>query len=177
MIQTCPSEGEYLETNYHPDRELVGGCLLERNLGTPLHSLLQLIVGSYLRTVCKNSYVFVEARLLVDSQKRTYRIPDVMVVERPLKPGRTIVDVPAVVIEIKSPGDTLDSILERCLEYSALGVPNIILLDPDHARQFVFEDNALRLIPEVTIRLPHNGQSFELPAALFAELDELRYPQ
>ena len=104
-------ERQYLFSSYPPDRELVGESLVERNLGTPLHSLLQLIVGTYLRNVCRGSYVFVEARLLVNSVARTYRIPDVMVVERPLTPGRAIVDVPAVVIEIKSPDDTLDAIL------------------------------------------------------------------
>ena len=167
-------ERQYLFSSYHPDRELVGESLVERNLGTPLHSLLQLIVGAYLRTVCRGSYVFVEARLLANSVARTYRIPDVMVVERPLTPGRAIVDVPAVVIEIKSPDDTLDAILGKCLEYAELGVPNIVILDPDHARQFVFEDKSLRLVDEATISLPKAGHTFPLPASMFAELEELK---
>ncbi len=50
-------------------------------------------------------------------------------------------------IEIKSPDDRFDEILEKCLNYEVLGVPNIVVLDPDFRCQYVFSVQALKLLP------------------------------
>ncbi len=103
-------------------------------------------------------------------------VPDVMIVERPYVRGKTVIDVPAVVFEIKSPDDTLDDLFDKCLEYAALGVGNIVVLDPDpaHRRQYIFTDNALRLVgTEIVLSLPKSDGKLSFPVgAMFAELDE-----
>ncbi len=113
-----------------------------------------------------------ECRLLVDAAAGRHRIPDVMVLEPPYPKGKVATDVPAVVIEIKSPDDTLDEVIDKCLEYSVLGVPNIIVMDPDHRRVYVFSDNALRLAESVVLHLPKSGIDLPFPAdQMFAEVD------
>ncbi len=53
------------------------------------------------------------------------------------------------------------------------GVPNIIVLDPEHRRQYVFLDNALRLVPGITLTLPTQRLALDLNVnEMFAELDE-----
>jgi hypothetical protein len=41
-----------------------------------------------------------------------------MVLERPHGRSRVVTDVPAAVIEIKSPRDTFDEVLDKCLEFA-----------------------------------------------------------
>jgi Uma2 family endonuclease len=86
-----------------------------------------------------------------------YRIPDIMVLERPFREERVVREVPAVTIEIKSPDDTFDDVLDKSLEYAELGVPNIIVLDPDNERQYVFASRALQLSTITSVHLPKSN--------------------
>ena len=101
---TPVSLDEYLNTAYEPDRDFVDGVLLERNVGTQRHGLLQtfliLFFGQYIKS--HRIALFTETRLRVDVTGR-HRIPDVMIVELPYSQGKVVVDVPAIVVEIKSP--------------------------------------------------------------------------
>ena len=100
---------EYLNTSYEPDVDFVDGVLLRRNVGTQLHGRLQLLAGSYFEGI-SGSYqikVFVETRLLVNPAPRAYRVPDVMAVPRPVQEGKAVIDVPAIIVEIKSQGTRL----------------------------------------------------------------------
>ena len=81
-------------------------------------------------------------------------VPDVMVVELPYARGKVVTDVPAVVFEIKSPDDKLDDVFEKCLDYASLGIQNIIVLDPDHRRQYRFANSALQLVTSIVLHLP-----------------------
>ncbi len=162
---------EYLNTSYDPDCDYIDGVLIGRNVGTQMHSLLQTLVVSFLQHLSKRHRlgVFTEGRLSIGGGR--HRIPDVMAVEKPYAKGKVVVNVPIIVIEIKSPDDTLDDILERCLDYDALGVANIIVLDPDKERQFVFVDEkSLRLVSSITLTLS-DGSKLPFPVEeMFNEL-------
>src|SRR5437870_403994 len=101
---TLVSVDEYLNTSYEPDMEFVDGALVSRNVGTQLHSLLQTIVVVYFSQYRKTHRikVFTEARLLVDATTSRYRVPDAMVLNSPHRKGKVVVDVPAIIVEIKS---------------------------------------------------------------------------
>lgn len=117
---------------------------------------------------------FVEARLLVDPASGRHRIPDVTVVETPHQTGKVLVDVPTVVVEIKSPDDTFDDIIDRCFDFEKPGVPNILVMDPEHKRAWLFERGSLRLLTgsSMPLDLSRTGQ-IDFPfAEMFAELDE-----
>ena len=165
---------EYLNTSYEPDMEFVDGVLVRRNVGTQLHGLLQTIVGSYLRQFRQTHRVkvFTETRLLVDTGTSRCRIPDVMAVESPVQSGRIVVDVPAIVVEIKSPDDTFDDIVGRCFDYERLGVTSVLVMDPDNERAWLSEHGDLRLLSGDSVRLAlrkHPGIEFPF-VQMFREL-------
>jgi Uma2 family endonuclease len=164
---------EYLNTSYEPDMEFVDGALVERNVGTQRHSLLQSLVIMYFGQHRKSHKVkvFAEARLQVGA--RRHRIPDVLVLEIPYNQGKIVTDVPAITVEIKSPDDKFDDIVDKCFEYETLGVGNILVMDPDHRRAWLFEQNSLRLLPGASVQLHLAHGTLDFPfAEMFAELDE-----
>jgi Uma2 family endonuclease len=128
-----------------------------------------LFFGQYIKS--HRFALFTETRLRVDVTGR-YRIPDVMIVETPYSKGKVVTDVRAIIIEIKSPDDTFDDILDRCFDYEKLTVGNIAVMDPDNQRAWLFQQGNLQLLTGATIRLNLSRQVIDFPfAQLFAELD------
>jgi len=76
--------------------------------------------------------------------------------------------VPALVVEIKPPDDTFDEIVDKCFEYKALGVPHILVMDPDHKRAWSFDRGDLRLLAGDTVELTSLRIDFRF-AEMFAE--------
>jgi Uma2 family endonuclease len=164
---------EYLNTTYEPDMEFVDGVLVERNVGTPSHGELQAIVASFLLRYRKSNKikVFTETRLRMDASR--HRIPDVMVLEIPYQKGKVISDIPAITVEIKNPDDSFDDIVEKCFEYEALGVRNILVMDPDKRRAWLYEQNNLRRLTGSSVQLNLAQSTLDFAfAEIFAELDE-----
>jgi Uma2 family endonuclease len=167
---------EYLNTSYKPDMDFVDGALVRRNVGTQRHGLLQASVAGFLGGQEKSHRirVFTSSRLRIDAQGR-HRIPDVMVLETPYKKGKVVQDVPAIVIEIKSPDDTFDDILDRCFDYERLSAGNIVVMDPDRRMAWRFREASLQLMTgtSISLHLPRQQSTIDFPfAELFAELDE-----
>jgi Uma2 family endonuclease len=99
--------------------EFVDGVLVGRNVGTFLHGPLQTIVAAYLSQFRKTHGISIlTATRLFMSTTGHHRIPGIMVLERPHGRSRVVTDVPAAVIEIKSPRDTFDEVLDKCLEFA-----------------------------------------------------------
>jgi len=174
---TVISLEEYLNTSYEPDMDFVDGVLVRRNVGTQLHGLLQLIVGSHFRQHTKSHQirVFTETRLLVDRATGRHRVPDVMALEIPYQKGKVVTDVPAIVVEIKSPEDTFDDVVDRCFDYEKLAVRNILVMDPDNKRAWLFQQGNLELLAGTStgLRLFRQNLTLDFPfAQMFAELDE-----
>jgi Uma2 family endonuclease len=174
---TQVSVEEYLNRTYEPDRDLVDGVVLERNVGTQRHSILQAILTIFFGQFRKSHRlsVFPEARLLVDAASGRHRIPDVMVLEVPYTNGKVVVDVPAIVVEIKSPDDTFDDLVDRCFDYQKLGVGNIVVMDPDNKRAWLFQQGDLQLLAGAPIRLHLFRKEFTIDfpfSQMFAELDD-----
>lgn len=166
---------EYLHSAYEPDREFVDGVLLERRAGTQRHGMLQAILAMFFGQYRKlhRIGVFTGTRLLVDAASGRHRIPDVMVLKAPYAQGKVVVDAPVVVVEIKSPDDTFDDIVDRCFDYEKLMVGDIILMDPDNKRAWLFKNGNWQLLAGATI--PLQGLAIDFPfSQLFAELDEER---
>ncbi|HEY1338693.1 MAG TPA: Uma2 family endonuclease [Bryobacteraceae bacterium] len=172
---TSVSLDEYLATSYEPDMDFIDGVLVRRNVGTPRHGLLQLIVGSYLHQFRESHRIesFTETRLRIDGETARHRIPDVMTVPVPYQDAKVITNVPVITIEIKSPDDTFDDIVDRCFDYERLGVPNILVMDPENRRAWVFEHGGLRLLAgdSVSLNLPERP-AIDFPfAQMFAKLN------
>jgi Uma2 family endonuclease len=172
---TLISPAAYLNTSYEPDMELVNGVLVERNVGTQLHGLLQTLIAVFFSQYRKSHRidVFTETRLLVDAGADRYRIPDVMVLGRPYTKGKIVVDVPAIVVEIKSPDDTFDDIVNRCFDYEQLNVGNILVMDPDNKRAWLFRQGNLQILTGTSVKLPVQALTIDFPfVSVFADLDD-----
>jgi Uma2 family endonuclease len=173
---TLISLDEYLSTSYEPDMEFVDGVLVRRNVGAQIHAKEQATIAIFFGQYRKSHRisVFTAVRLQVEAGDR-YRIPDVLVLEVPYQKGKVVVDVPAVVVEIKSPNDTFDEIVDKCFEYENLAVANILVMDPDNKRAWLFRHGNLELLTglSIALNLPRQQLTIDFPfAQMFAELDE-----
>jgi len=172
---TLVSVEEYLNTSYRPDRDYVDGILVERNVPTPDHSRLQFVVARFFDqfSALHHLLVFPAARLRVDPVTNRYRVPDVLVIHGPYPKGKAITDIPVIIVEVQSPDDTLESIMDRCFDYERLGVRHILVMDPDHRRTWAFHQGSLQLLGGASVSLDLPGFSIDFPfAQLFAELDD-----
>jgi Uma2 family endonuclease len=166
---------EYLNTAYEPDRDFVDGVLLERNVGTQRHGMLQALLAMFFGQYRKSHRIgiFAETRLRVDAARGRHRIPDMMIVEAPYAKGKVVTDVPAIIIEIKSPDDTFDDIVDRCFDYEKLTVGNIVVMDPDNKRAWLFQQGNIQLLTGATLPMKLSRGVIDFPfSQLFAELDE-----
>jgi Uma2 family endonuclease len=124
--------------------EFVDGALLERNVGTGLHGRLQRILLVHIdpQSSALNIEALPECRTRIT--ERRYRIPDIIVVSPPLEePNGPYEGVPIIVIEILSPEDRFQDLLEKYRDYTSLGVRHILQLDPVTRTTFVYRDGSL----------------------------------
>lgn len=141
---TLVSPAEYLAKTFRPDRELVDGELVERNVGEYDHADLQTALAAWIRNRRRewNIRVLVEQRVRVAANR--FRIPDVCVIERdqPIEPVFT--QPPLLCVEILSKDDTLRSMQDRVDDYIAFGVPNVWILDPAARRAYICTKGVFR---------------------------------
>jgi Uma2 family endonuclease len=161
---------EYLSSSYRPDRELLDGELVERNLGEYDHSNLQ---GRLVIWMGRHEHewkirVLPEQRVKVSATR--FRIPDVCVISRDQKPERVFTKPPLLVIEVLSECDTLRSMQDRIDDYRAFGIPNIWVLDPVKRRGYVCTHGDFREPDDQVLAIPDSPVHIRL-ATLFAELD------
>jgi Uma2 family endonuclease len=168
------STDEYLTAGYHPDVEYVDGVLVERDVPTILHSLLQAILTEYFRRYRK------QFRFAALSEPRTqiverarYRIPDLMLSPVPLPAGKIVNSIPWAVIEILSPDDSLSGQLARFRDYKQVGVCHMVLLDPEELIGDRFENGSLIETRFTSLDLPSGSLPFDTEA-LFRQLVEER---
>ncbi|MGA3040851.1 MAG: Uma2 family endonuclease [Bryobacteraceae bacterium] len=176
LAPTIPhiSMDEYLTAGYHPDVEYVDGVLVERDVPTISHSLLQILLGVYLDAFRKQFRfaALPEARTQIIERAR-YRVPDMMVCPVPLPSGKIITSIPWAVIEILSPDDRLSEQLARFRDYKEIGVLHMVLLDPEGLAAYRFENKALIEGPLASLELPTGGLPFDTEE-LFRQLVERR---
>jgi Uma2 family endonuclease len=169
------SVDEYLNAGYHPDREYVEGVLVERDVPTISHSLLQAILSEYFRRYRKQFRfaVLSEARTQIVERAR-YRIPDLMLCPVPLPPGKVVDTIPWAVIEILSPDDRLSEQLARFRDYKRVGVRQMVLLNPEDLIAYRFDENGSLIETQFTsLDLPSGSLPFD-SEALFRQLLEER---
>lgn len=115
---------EYLQTSYEPNCEYIDGVLRPKAMGTTKHGALQMELGYLLKQL---GYKVV-AELTVRISATKYLIPDVAADKYIADPYP---DRPVLLcVEILSPGDRPGSMLAKCEEYHAWGVPYCWVLDP-----------------------------------------------
>jgi Uma2 family endonuclease len=138
---------EYLATSYPDgDREYLDGLVVERNMGTPGHSALQKILVVYLSGFEQQLKLAVRPECRTRIRQTRYRVPDVLVMEKPFRrTGRVVLDAPLLIVEVLSPDDRHRDVLRRFQEYEKLGVRHIVQMDPeDHTTHLFINGDLIR---------------------------------
>ena len=125
------SLSEYLQTTYDPDQEYVDGELRERNVGKTDHARVQALLAHWFISHEQKwgALATTEHRMRVSPSR--VRIPDVTLVRRGALNEEVLSTPPLCVIEILSPDDTWSWIQEKAIDYRAMGIENIWLIDPE----------------------------------------------
>jgi Uma2 family endonuclease len=165
---------EYLSTSYPDgDREYLDGLVVERNLGTPHHSALQMILIAHLASLMKQFQIAVRPECRTRIAERRYRVPDVLVMQRPFRQNdRVLLDPPLLIIEIVSPDDRLRDTIQRFRDYEKLGVRHIVQMDPEDRTTFVFTNGDLVRRDLTSLEVPDRGLLPFDSRELLARLDE-----
>jgi len=167
------SEKEYLALpEEKPYLEYVDGVVLQKPMPNIDHTLLtgHLIVelGLYARKV--HGHAGPEARVRF-AEGPNYRLPDVSCW---LAPGRPAEDsIPTLAVEVRSPGQTIGELRQKCRFFRRNGVQVAWLVDPESRTVEVFEggrDSEALAAPAVLTSAALPGFELDL-ASLFAVLD------
>ena len=161
---------EYMATSYRPDREMLEGQLVERNVGEYDHSNLQGALIAWMRGRQRewNIRVLPEQRIRISPNR--FRVPDVCVVSREQEIEAVFTRPPLLCIEVLSKDDTLRSMQDRVDDYRAFGVSHIWVLDPVKRRAYVCTHGDFREPEGQKLEIALSPSSISLPD-LFAELD------
>lgn len=165
---------EYLNTQYPDgDREYLDGVVVERNVGTPLHSALQRILIVYLSAFQKSLELSILPECRTMMTETRYRVPDVVVMTKPFRRSdRAILDPPLVIIEVLSPDDRTQDTIRRFREYEKRGTRYMVQMDPEDRTTFVFVNGDFVQRDVSTFELP-DGRSLPFNTAeLLAQLDD-----
>jgi Uma2 family endonuclease len=130
MATTKTSLEEYLSTTYRPDAEYIDGELRERNVGELEHSRMVKAIMRWFERYEAGWQVEALPDVRVQVSAENYRVPDICL--RPLaNPDvRFVTAVPAAVIEVLSPEDSVSDYRERIADYRRKGITGIWIVDP-----------------------------------------------
>jgi len=123
------SLSEYLETSYRPDCEYVDGELRERNVGKWEHARVQFLLAAWFNQHEKLWGITGSTEQRVQVSPSRVRIPDLVVLAAGPQPD-VLTEPPLLVIEILSPDDTYSDTQERAVDYRAMGVEIVWIVDP-----------------------------------------------
>lgn len=167
------SERDYLALpEEKPYLEYVDGVVLQKPMPNIDHTLLtgHLIVELGLFAREHHGYVGPEARTRF-TEGANYRLPDVSYWSAPGRPAED--SVPTLAIEVRSPGQTMGELRQKCRFFRRNGVQVAWLVDPESRTLEVFEadrDADRQAAPAVLTSPALPGFELDL-AALFATLD------
>jgi Uma2 family endonuclease len=148
---------EYLSNPAYEHCEYLDGEPVELNVGTPKHAAIQVACGSIFKEYFRKhpgGYVGAElhCRLNIGGKIR-FRLPDIAVVLNPkFKDDRYLDGAPDLVIEIRSPEDTVSSQIRKFEDYFANGAKLGWLILPE-------EQSVLVLAPNAAIQAFTSGQT------------------
>ena len=165
--KTLISESEYLQMTFDgPEAEYVDGEVQERSMPTIFHSsAANWVYGMFFLASLKYP-VFPRPELRMRVAAGRFRVADLAVFayQTPSNAVPTI-EAPHVVVEIVSPDDRHDEIMEKLADYQNFGVAHIWLVDPTLRSLSIYRHGSLTSVPELA--LPEFDLSLKL-AEVFA---------
>jgi Uma2 family endonuclease len=123
---------QYLTTQFgEREPEFVHGELKERPMPTFAHAEVQAILVSLFRELGKTHRVHGVTELRLRLANDLFRIPDVVVFAGPRPTESVPSSPPLVVIEVTSPDDRHQDLLQKLEEYRVWGISYIWVVEPE----------------------------------------------
>ena len=167
---------EYLSSSYEVDCDYVDGELLERNVGEWQHGSLQNLLGSLFWIKRREWQVKTSTEQRVQVRVDRYRVPDVCVMRKSDQVDRVVKTPPLICIEVLSPEDRWQRVLERVRDFQAMGVENIWILDPATHDAWIARNDGTQQHVSDALTVPGTPIHIDL-SAVWAELDDMQTPQ
>ncbi len=134
---------DYLAASFEHDREYVHGEVVERGVPTFSHERIQGQLFAAFKRYERKANLFCAPEVRLRLANDLIRIPDVSVfIGRPAAVPET---PPLVTIEITSPDDRHEDLLEKLSEYRAWGVPHVWLVQTKQRKLYVFDGELMRV--------------------------------
>ena len=154
---------EFLRLSEKPNCEYRDGVLYPKAMATTLHGELQIMLGFMLRRLGLKAGSEVTVRL----SPTKYLVPDVIAARVRQRPYPT--DPVLLCCEILSPEDRLGTMLAKCDEYHAWGVPYCWVIDPEKRTAWEYHSGAEPAKVTGALRAGEHSISLE---ELFSALDD-----
>lgn len=166
-VSSTPLTIEQFERLYgeeKPAYEYWDGIAIQKPMPTLLHSFLQFV----LQTLFIQRGLAAGGEVRVKIHPTREPVPDVIAGERlqapyPKKPM-------PIVVEILSPGDSLQQVRRKCQFYAAQQIPGIYVFDPEDRTSDRWNAARKALEPVTAIEIP--GQAPLLVSEIWSALDE-----
>lgn len=161
----------YLRETWAPDCEYVDGEIQERNMGEKDHAAWQIALCRFLSGYRQSASIRVFSELRVQTTATTYRVPDVLAIDRSAPDEQIIHHPPLLCVEILSPEDRFGRMEDKIGEYLRMGVRAVWVIDPRTQTGYQCEGAAFqdwKPVPVLTV--PETPVRIEI-AALIADLD------
>jgi Uma2 family endonuclease len=134
--------GEYLHTSFDgPDCEYLDGEVIERNLGELPHGKAQGNIYFLLRLLADRLGILVVPEIRIRISETRYRVADLAVWREGNIGDRIPVVPPFLVVEVLSPEDRLTRVQHMIVEYLAIGVEWIWVVDPIERNAIIFSQS------------------------------------
>jgi Uma2 family endonuclease len=147
------SAEQYLATHFgEREPEFVRGELVNRSMPTFAHAEAQAILAGLFRQLRKAHPVHGVTEIRVRLKPDLFRIPDVALFAGPRPSEPVPSSPPLVIIEITSPDDRHQDLLEKLEEYRTWGVAHVWVVEPELKSLRVYSVSGLA-----------NVSKFELP--------------
>ena len=150
----------YLRSSYEPDAEYVDGNIEQRFAGEYDHSLWR---GAILRGFSEHEKewnIRALPPLRIRVAAKTFRVPDVTLLDRGQPTEQIITRPPLAVFEILSPQDSLPCLKRKLEDYRIMGIPEIWVIDPQEGTFSRYHDG--QLIRKDTFSHAEQGITFEM---------------
>jgi Uma2 family endonuclease len=150
----------YLRSSYEPDAECVDGTIERRPAARWDHASWQAVILGWFSAREKEWGIRVLPSLRIRVASTRYRVPDVTVLDRGQPTEQILTHPPLAVFEVLSPEDRVQRLKRKLVDYKAMGIPEIWVIDPQDSTFCRYED--LQLKRKEAFRYAEKGIVFDM---------------
>lgn len=158
----------YLRSQFEPDAEYVDGKIEERPMGEIDHADWQRAILKWFLLHEDDWKVFVFPELRVQVSPSRFRVPDITLIDQRLRSeiDRYLTRPPIAVFEILSPEDAMVRVMTKLEDYSAMGIGQIWLINPEDSTISQYREHTLVPGDRFCVEANHIDFSFDSIRAL-----------